>query len=675
MATIVVPIGDIVIDPENPVDLTKLSEAEAIETIRKFYLSAGMAVTVALKAGVATITLSERKPKRAKEAQLWYRDAVRSAEQGDYGAAIQGFRRVLQYLPNWGEARRNLAMSYLESGNVDEAKNQLIDVLRLDPKDVWGYVLLGNIYAKHRDDFAKAEGFYRTAFAINPNDAILLTNYGALMMDRNSLEQAREFFERAEKADPGYPNSYYGLALLERKEGSEPGVIAALDRMFDAARTSDRRSGPLFAEARKTYLQAARAVAEQEAEATATDVRTRVEKLAVAGGYGIDVQEDSSLLDVSATAQIAWKHGRTKHVIRHKACPRWIASHLVSHELEHIAMEQQARAAGTNRWVITTPATRELALRSLAGHLGKLQQMGIPDDAISVALRQMVEGVVLHVYNTPLDMLIESRLAKLGPGLWHSQFVSLNAMHHSIAGPFREERSRELTPPPLYKATGILNCTQALFLDSLYGGRTAFAHDYPDPEMQATAMRLLRAWEDATRNMGPGDEYALVDRFARELGLAKWFDWRKDDGTLLPEDVKSATEWLPRSSREHSVPPPGDGGPTNPELLKAKESATLMYLLAAVERFEPLPRATVLAIVSEIALKGRGGIDYANSDKQYQIDSLPGELFTGLQLLCLMYAGFKQIEPTLDTGLDFHKAYAMALALHNGGGDTTGRSE
>jgi hypothetical protein len=33
MATIVVPIGDIVIDPENPVDLTKLSEAEAIEEI------------------------------------------------------------------------------------------------------------------------------------------------------------------------------------------------------------------------------------------------------------------------------------------------------------------------------------------------------------------------------------------------------------------------------------------------------------------------------------------------------------------------------------------------------------------------------------------------------------------------------------------------------------------
>jgi tetratricopeptide (TPR) repeat protein len=675
MATITIALRDIVTDPENPIDLTTLSEAEATEAIRRSYLSVGMTVSVVLKEGVATIAMPDRRPKRAKEAQLWYQDAVRSADKGDYVAAIQGFRRVLQYLPNWGEARRNLAMAYLESGNVDEAKNQLIDVLRLDPTDVWGYLLLGNLYAKHRNDFGKAEGFYRTAFAINPNDAILLTNYGALMEKRNSLEQAREFFERAEKADPGYPNSYYGLALLERREGSEPNVLAVLDRMFDTARTADRRSGPLFAEARKMYLEAVRAVAEQEAEATAALVRQRVEEVAVDGGYGIEVREDPSLSDVSATAQIAWKHGRTKHVIRHKACPRWIASHLVSHELEHIVMEQKARAAGTNRWLVTTGATRELALRSVASHLGKLQRMGIAEGAISEAMQQMVHGIVMHVYNTPLDMLIESRLAKLGPGLWHSQFVSLNTLHSATVGPFREGRSRELTPSLIYRATGILNCTQALFLDSLYGGRTAYARDYPDPEMQSGAKRLLAIWETATRKLGPGDEYALVDRFARELGLAEWFGWRQDDGTPLPDDMKPAAEWSPPSNQQGSAPPPRSGGPTNAELLKAKESATQMYLLAALDRFESMPRDAVFAIASEIALKGRGGIDYANSDRQYELDALPGELFTGLQLVCLMYAGFKQIEPTLDTGLDFHEAYAIALALHNSRPDSAGRCE
>jgi hypothetical protein len=193
--------------------------------------------------------------------------------------------------------------------------------------------------------------------------------------------------------------------------------------------------------------------------------------------------------------------------------------------------------------------------------------------------------------------------------------------------------------------------------------------------MQSGAKRLLAIWQAATRKLGPGDEYTLVDRFARELGLAQWFDWRQDDDNPLPEDMKAAAEWSPPTNQQRSALPPRSGGPTNAELLKAKESATQMYLLGALERFESLPRERVFAIASEIALKGRGGIDYANSDKQYQIDALPGEEFTGLQLVCLMYAGFKQIEPTLDTGLDFHEAYAMALALHNGRPDLACRGE
>ena len=44
--------------------------------------------------------------------------------------------------------------------------------------------------------------------------------------------------------------------------------------------------------------------------------------------------------------------------------------------------------------------------------------------------------------------------------------------------------------------------------------------------------------------------------------------------------------------------------------------------------------------------------------------NLPGETFTGLHLLCLMYVGFKIIEPTLDTGLDYKDAYELALEVH-----------
>ena len=61
---------------------------------------------------------------------------------------------------------------------------------------------------------------------------------------------------------------------------------------------------------------------------------------------------------------------------------------------------------------------------------------------------------------------------------------------------------------------------------------------------------------------------------------------------------------------------------------------------------------------------GVRGIDHKSSRKSYTLASYPGETFSGLHLLCLMYVGFTIIDPSLNTGLDFSSAYAMALESH-----------
>jgi hypothetical protein len=62
-------------------------------------------------------------------------------------------------------------------------------------------------------------------------------------------------------------------------------------------------------------------------------------------------------------------------------------------------------------------------------------------------------------------------------------------------------------------------------------------------------------------------------------------------------------------------------------------------------------------------LLGTAGIDYTKPDRRYSLKSLPGEQFTGLQMLVFMYVGFKKIDPTVNTGLDFEDAYQTALKL------------
>ena len=67
-------------------------------------------------------------------------------------------------------------------------------------------------------------------------------------------------------------------------------------------------------------------------------------------------------------------------------------------------------------------------------------------------------------------------------------------------------------------------------------------------------------------------------------------------------------------------------------------------------------------IASEIAILGQKGLDINNPAEKYTLQTLRGT-FSGLHLVALMYAGFKQIAPTADVGIDFGKEYAAALAL------------
>ena len=109
------------------------------------------------------------------------------------------------------------------------------------------------------------------------------------------------------------------------------------------------------------------------------------------------------------------------------------------------------------------------------------------------------------------------------------------------------------------------------------------------------------------------------------------------------------------------------GGPTNPELLQEKHPAAVWYLLDALKRFDSLDSRQVMEITFEIAKLGESGLDYASPEKKYHLTSCPGESFSGHQLMCLMFAGFKRIAPDQDTGMDLNEPWITALELFNAG--------
>lgn len=78
----------------------------------------------------------------------------------------------------------------------------------------------------------------------------------------------------------------------------------------------------------------------------------------------------------------------------------------------------------------------------------------------------------------------------------------------------------------------------------------------------------------------------------------------------------------------------------------------VMYCLSALEKFEKMSRSEVQRIASEIAIKGRTGLDTNDPTQKYELKSLPGN-FSGLNLVCLMYVAFKSIAQRRTSALTF----------------------
>ena len=278
-----------------------------------------------------------------------------------------------------------------------------------------------------------------------------------------------------------------------------------------------------------------------------------------------------------------------------------------------------------------------------AARARKGELVGKAAEAVDVTLIR--EGLSL-LYNAPLDMLIETQIAMI-PEMREAQFCSLLIQAHSGVSVGLNKRSRSIVPGPLLKMNDALNGAMALFVDELSGGTVFF------PQYEVTGhAKLASAVRDLCRKaQEPGAEYDLVDSVAELLGLRGWFDWKADPGEF------EVVEKLAHGDR---------GGVTNAGLLKKKSSEAVPLLLAALRRFDQMDEEAIKKLTLEAALLGQEGIDYADTSECLRLKALPGELLSGLGVMCLLYAGLKRLAPTdTNLGIDLNNEFAMALELYH----------
>ena len=65
----------------------------------------------------------------------------------------------------------------------------------------------------------------------------------------------------------------------------------------------------------------------------------------------------------------------------------------------------------------------------------------------------------------------------------------------------------------------------------------------------------------------------------------------------------------------------------------------------------------------EIGMLGQHELDINDPKEMHVLQALPGRTFSALKLICIMYAGFKRIEPGMDIGVDLGEEWGTRIIM------------
>lgn len=154
-----------------------------------------------------------------------------------------------------------LGANYLRQGNLELAKDKIDKALEQDPELPLAHTYAGLLYDRIGES-DQAEGHYRTALRLQPDDSVTLNLFGAYLCRQSKAEEAERYFLAATR-DPLYrtpevPYTNAGVCLsgvreYERAESYFRRALDANARYADAlwqmARLSDQLGRTLQARA------------------------------------------------------------------------------------------------------------------------------------------------------------------------------------------------------------------------------------------------------------------------------------------------------------------------------------------------------------------------------------------------------------------------------------------
>lgn len=128
-----------------------------------------------------------------------FRKVVALAEKRNFAEAKPILRNLISKNRTNSEYYRINGQILSEEGDQEGAIDSLVDALRWDPKNAWALLMMGNIFAKYKDDIVTAMKYYDQVLKVDSRNNIAMNNIGANLMQQGKTEAAKKYFQEALK--------------------------------------------------------------------------------------------------------------------------------------------------------------------------------------------------------------------------------------------------------------------------------------------------------------------------------------------------------------------------------------------------------------------------------------------------------------------------------------------
>ncbi len=149
---------------------------------------------------------------------------------GRFGKARKVIREWIEKTPWNSEAYRLAAQVEMMEGNIDDAIEKARVSLKLNPRNLYALILLGNLICRDKGMPEDAVKWYRRASELYPDSSLAVNNYAGCLLQCGNYDESEveSLFRRAIKLDKTNLQPYYGLASLaiNRKDYKETFIIA-----------------------------------------------------------------------------------------------------------------------------------------------------------------------------------------------------------------------------------------------------------------------------------------------------------------------------------------------------------------------------------------------------------------------------------------------------------------